>query len=81
MRGRWAIALVAAGAILGCGENDIVADYCAYGAVSESQRQHCVDHVTVEEVDARNTNAAQYAREEIDQCLADAGPFCDDRER
>lgn len=58
---------------------DLVGDYCAYGAVSQAQLEGCRDHVTDDDVDARDTNAAQYARGELDECLADAGPFCEDR--
>lgn len=39
-----------------------VADYCAYGAVSEAQLQGCMDHVTAQDVDALDTNAARYVR-------------------
>lgn len=61
------------------GARDQVRDYCAYGAISETQRQGCVDHVTQDRVEALKTNAARYARGELDRCLADAGPFCRDR--
>lgn len=72
---------VVAGLSAGCatGGSDLVYDYCAYGAVSEAQLDGCVEHVTPEVVDGYDTNAAEYARGELDSCLDDAGPFCEDR--
>jgi hypothetical protein len=58
---------------------NLVHDYCSYGAVSEAQLEGCVDHVTPEVVEGYDTNAGRYARRELDACLADAGPFCEDR--
>ncbi len=54
----------------------LVKKYCAYGAASEAQVRGCKDHVTDEDVNGYDTNAAEYARGELDECLADAGPFC-----
>lgn len=51
--------------------------YCEYGALSEAQLQGCIDHVTVDDFDRLNTNAARYARGELDKCRRDAGPFCE----
>jgi hypothetical protein len=86
MGARHRLVAVAATAVLaGCGatgsggSEDIVGDYCAYGAVSRAQLDGCVDHVTDEDVDGYDTNAAQYARGELDKCLKDSGPFCHDR--
>jgi hypothetical protein len=62
----------------GCGR-DVVGDYCSYGAVSEAQLEGCVEHVTPEVVENYNTNAARYAKGELNACLADAGPFCRQR--
>ena len=66
----------AAAATGGCGGQDEVVRYCNYGAVSEAQRQGCIDHVTSDDIDQLDTNAARYARGMIDDCRADAGPFC-----
>jgi hypothetical protein len=63
----------------GCGGGDEVSDYCAYGAVSQAQLDGCVDHVGTDDIDRLDTNAARYARGELDKCLADAGPFCENR--
>ena len=57
-----------------------VDDYCSYGATSVPQYRGCVDHVSREDVEAIDSNAARYARGEIDECLADAGPQCSARE-
>ena len=67
MRGRWRRG------------GDVVHDYCAYGAVSEAQLEGCETHVDEATVDSYDTNAAQYARGELDECLQDAGPFCEPR--
>ena len=56
-----------------------VEDYCAYGAVSQAQLDGCIDHVTPQTVDDYDTNAAEYARGELEECLGDAGPFCEGR--
>jgi len=56
-----------------------VEDYCAYGAVSQAQLDGCIDHVTPGTVDGYDTNAAEYARGELGECLGDAGPFCEAR--
>jgi hypothetical protein len=57
--------------------DDEVARYCSYGAVSESQLQGCVDHVGVDQVESSDTNAGQYGRGELTECLEDSGPFCE----
>ena len=51
-------------------------DYCSYGAVSDAQLDGCLNHVTDEVIDRRDTNAARFAKEQLHECLADAGPFC-----
>ncbi len=61
-----------------CGESSVEA-YCSYGAVSRAQLDGCTDHVTENDFDHLKTNAARYARGELDKCLADSGPFCEDR--
>lgn len=73
------IAGCGSGSDSGSGSGDPVADYCAYGAVSRAQLQGCEDHVTTEDIDALDTNAARYSRGEIDACRWDAGPFCEER--
>jgi hypothetical protein len=53
-----------------------ISDYCAYGAVSKSQLLHCYYNVRIEEVQERDTNAAKWARHELNECLVDSGPYC-----
>jgi hypothetical protein len=50
--------------------------YCQYAAVSRAQLESCEDRVTWGEIKRLDTNAARFARLELDKCLADAGPFC-----
>lgn len=76
LRGQLAAAAIAAALAPGCGGTS-VARYCEYGAVSQAQLDGCKDHVTEDEIDARYTNAARYARGELDVCRTDAGPFCE----
>lgn len=64
--------------IQACGTGGEIARYCEYGAVSEAQLDGCKDHVEGDQVDRLDTNAARYARGDLDRCLADAGPFCRD---
>ena len=64
---------------VGCSSNSQVADYCSYGAVSAAQLQGCIDHVSDATVESYDTNAAQYARGDLDDCLEDSGPFCEPR--
>ncbi len=61
-----------------CGQSR-VETYCSYGAVSEAQLQGCIEHVTEADIDNRSTNAADYARGELDNCLYDSGPYCEPR--
>jgi hypothetical protein len=56
----------------------LVADYCAYGAVSNAQLDGCKSHVTANEVRARDTAAAHFAQRDSDECGAGSGPLCDD---
>lgn len=51
--------------------------YCEYGAVSRAQLDHCKSHVSSDYIDSLETNAARFARGDLDACLDDAGPFCD----
>jgi hypothetical protein len=50
--------------------------YCRYGAESLRQQADCEDAVTWDQVKQSGTNAARYARLELTECLADAGPLC-----
>lgn len=50
--------------------------YCQYGSVSMAQIKGCYFHVHLTEVQERDTNAAKWAKGELDECLSDAGPFC-----
>jgi len=54
----------------------LIATYCEYGAVSRAQLEGCYFHVHVDEIEGRDTNAADWARGDLEECLADAGPFC-----
>jgi hypothetical protein len=69
---------VVAMALSGCGRDEVT-DYCSYGAVSRAQLEGCESHVTTEIVESYDTNAARYAKGKLDECLADAGPFCTPR--
>jgi hypothetical protein len=69
------ILAIAAIALAGCGRDE-VADYCSYGAVSRAQLEGCETHVTTDVVESYDTNAARYAKGELDKCLEDSGPFC-----
>jgi hypothetical protein len=60
-------------------ERDLVGDYCSYGAVSTAQLMACAEHVRPREVLESETNAARYARGELDRCLPDSGLFCQSR--
>jgi hypothetical protein len=85
---QWTTALLGCCAIAGCGageddplrqEPDLVAAYCSYGASSSAELVSCAEQVTPGQVLRYDTNAARYARGELDRCLADAGPFCRSR--
>jgi len=54
-------------------------EYCSYGAVSQAELDGCEEHVTTSDIDRLYTNAALYARGELNSCLGDAGPFCVNR--
>lgn len=54
----------------------LIERYCSSGAVSRARLRGCVEHATPADVARLRTNAASYARGELDRCLADAGPFC-----
>lgn len=58
-------------------EHSFIADYCHYGAVSQAQLKGCLDHATYKQIEQLDTNAAQFAARELDDCLDDAGPYCE----
>ena len=87
MRRLGLLVVVGALALSGCGgagnrsdDGSLVDDYCSYGAVSEAQLEGCIEHVSVEDIDELDTNAAEFARGELDDCRPDAGPFCEPRD-
>lgn len=53
-----------------------ITTYCQYGSVSTAQMEGCYFHVHLGEIESRDTNAAKWARGELDECLKDAGPYC-----
>jgi hypothetical protein len=85
------VAMLVALGLVGCGEEgttyspegsraeELVGGYCFYGAVDTPDLRDCVEHVSLRDIRGLDTNAAEYARGELDDCLADAGPFCRDR--
>jgi hypothetical protein len=60
-------------------ERDLVGKYCSYGAVSTAQLMACAENVRPREVLESETNAARYARGELDRCLPDSSLFCQPR--
>lgn len=80
----WGLVAVAAALTFGLVGVDIgrreaqrlIADYCAYGAQSQSQLATCKEHVSFNDVDRRETPAARFAKDPDTDCGADAGPFC-----
>ena len=57
----------------------MVLDCCRYGSVSRAEFKGCINHVSAEDVISRSTNAARYAKGELNVCLAGAAPFCQPR--
>ncbi len=55
-----------------------VLPYCMYGARSQAQLDGCMSHVTSEEINDLETQAARFARGDTSDCLSDSGPFCED---
>jgi hypothetical protein len=60
-----------------------LADYCHYGTVSKAQFEGCMRHADRENISRLNTNAARFdaarfARRDLEECLADSGPMCED---
>jgi hypothetical protein len=60
-------------------ERDLVGKFCSYGAVSTAQLMACAEKVRPREVLESETNAARYARGELERCLPDSGLFCQPR--
>jgi hypothetical protein len=50
--------------------------YCSYGTVSRAQVAECEERVSSSYIDSLHTNAARFARGELEECLGDSGPFC-----
>ena len=71
-----ALTLLLSSVMSACGGGDPVARYCEYGSVSQGQLDGCKSHVSESDFSASSTDAARYARGELSDCLADAGPFC-----
>ena len=57
-------------------EHGVIADYCKYGAVSQAQLDGCRRHVSEQRIDSLDTSAARFARRDLEDCLADSGPYC-----
>jgi hypothetical protein len=74
--------VVLAIAVAGCGNDELIGRYCNYGAVSKSQYDACVDHVTVDDVNRaldRGSPAAEFA-EDCDgspSSYSDREPVCE----
>jgi hypothetical protein len=51
--------------------------YCLYGSRSQAQLDGCMSHVTTDDINRRDTQAARFARGDTSDCLEDAGPFCE----
>lgn len=58
--------------------NHYVRPYCLYGAKSQAQLDGCMSHVTSEEINDLDTQAARFGRGDTSDCLDDSGPFCAD---
>jgi hypothetical protein len=59
----------------------VVRDYCSYGARSAAQWLGCVRAVTPGEVVYSDTPAADFANGKSGDCGADSGPFCGEAAR
>jgi hypothetical protein len=76
-------AILAIAAILGLGAGLRGRDYylrlyCDYGAQSAAQHAGCMSHVTTDDINELDTQAARFARGETSECLEDSGPYCED---
>lgn len=61
--------------------HELIANYCSYGATTWGELQQCFFHADVAEIKRLKTNAAQFGRGELADCLADSGQFCRQRRR
>jgi hypothetical protein len=50
--------------------------YCKYGAKTKAQLDHCMPHVTTEDIDELDTPGARFARGETRECGRGSGPYC-----
>jgi len=57
--------------------DNYVRPYCLYGAQSQAQLDGCMSHVTSEDINALDTQAATFAAGQTSDCLDDSGPFCE----
>jgi hypothetical protein len=73
-----ALGLIAGLLYLGnqAGSRELVAAYCNFGVVSRSHVERCLDRVMEEQIWRSNTAAARSARHDVQECLAESGPFC-----
>ena len=64
-----------------CGSHDrlSVHDYCGYAAAGKAQLERCLDRTAPNDLKGFDTNAGRFGRGELEECLADAGPFCKER--
>lgn len=58
------------------GRDSYLRAYCDYGARSQAQLDGCMSHVTTDDINKRDSQAARFARGETRECLGDAGPYC-----
>ena len=73
------LALASCGGGSSASSDDPILDYCSYGAVSQAQLDGCIEHVPTSQVNGLDTDAARYAKGQLDRCLSDSGPFCQPR--
>ena len=76
-----AVVVLGFGTLLGVQERSTgkLRDYCEYGAVSRAEVGGCLDHVTDAQINRLQTDAARFARGDLESCLADSGPYCANR--
>jgi hypothetical protein len=53
-----------------------VTRYCTYAAKTEADFVPCLNRTSAKTFAGDRSNAARYARGELDRCLPDAGPRC-----
>jgi hypothetical protein len=58
--------------------NQLVEDYCSYGAVSERQLETCQTHVSANHIRSIDTPASRFAQgDSTAECSTGSGPFCE----